>query len=645
MKFKLLLCFLSSFVLFANLHSMDDKSRYIASVNSLISACLEGDCAQVKHRIDSGADVNVKFQQKKTLLHYAAHDGNLDMVKALLAKGAFHCSDSQGFTPLHYAVAKGHKDVVQELLKNKKVVGSLKRYTTNSPLFSAVSNGRDEIVSLLVKAGAKVKVSDKEGRTLLHIVATSGNIKIFNILKQFIDTLSQEDKTKIVNTVDKKYRHTALHCAASKGHFELAKELLCMNADPKIKDVLGALPIHCAASCGSVEIINVLLSKISEEERNAYINAKVAGNTTPLHNAVRCGKASVVDFLVSEGADVDVIAFGQTPLECIPQNLNQEIAGEIKYILCKHVDISYFANELCSIIRRGDIGELDEFLKTHSDKKDLVNTPDKNEIMPLDCAVNRGNIKCVQTLIDAGAALDRLDGDGRSLFHRAVCKKRTAIIELLLSIDKTKKLLDVREKKEGYTPLHYAAMVGDSSIVRMLIKAGANIDIADKKHRKPLHLSKTDEVFKVLLGDIAEAKDSVDKFGYKPIHLAARYGFVSAIQNLLAAKANIRSECSRGKMALDYASEKKQLSLLQFLDENLAELKRKELSEKRTCLGCEMSRYCTGLNNCDHFLCEICLRTRRNAVIKGRMLINKGTVHHLEKPKCPKCNVSFSLTS
>ena len=40
---------------------------------------------------------------------------------------------------------------------------------------------------------------------------------------------------------------------------------------------------------------------------------------------------------------------------------------------------------------------------------------------------------------------------------------------------------------EGRTPLHYAAMCQDANIIKMMIDAGADVDVLDENNCTPLH--------------------------------------------------------------------------------------------------------------------------------------------------------------
>jgi ankyrin repeat protein len=85
----------------------------------------------------------------------AARKGDVDAVKALLAKGAdVNAKNSYGATALSYAADKGHLEVVKVLLENKADVNTKDTFYKASPLDWAIMRSRFDIVRALVEAGA-----------------------------------------------------------------------------------------------------------------------------------------------------------------------------------------------------------------------------------------------------------------------------------------------------------------------------------------------------------------------------------------------------------------------------------------------------------------------------------------------------------
>ena len=78
-------------------------------------------------------------------------------------------------------------------------------------------------------------------------------------------------------------------------------------------------------------------------------------------------------------------------------------------------------------------------------------------------------------------AKERLDRDGRSGLHNAIVWDKPEVSYLIRAG------ADVNlQDKKGYTPLHFAAQEQDLEIVRLLLDAGARVDVKDHHGNTPL---------------------------------------------------------------------------------------------------------------------------------------------------------------
>lgn len=81
---------------------------------------------------------------------------------------------------------------------------------------------------------------------------------------------------------------------------------------------------------------------------------------------------------------------------------------------------------------------------------------------------------CVSALLDAGAKVDQVDGDGLTSLSWAAISNRLDMAHLLISRGADVNHVD----KKGMTPLLYAASIdfGNSDVIELLLKAGARAD-------------------------------------------------------------------------------------------------------------------------------------------------------------------------
>ncbi|XP_028903015.1 ankyrin repeat domain-containing protein 6 isoform X1 [Ornithorhynchus anatinus] len=109
--------------------------------------------------------------------------------------------------------------------------------------------------------------------------------------------------------------------------------------------------------------------------------------------------------------------------------------------------------------------------------------------------------------------------------------------------------------KHGRTPLHLAAYKGHLSVVRILLKAGCDLDIQDDGDQTALHraavVGNTD-VIAVLVQEGC-ALDRQDKDGNTALHEASWHGFSQSAKLLVKAGANVLARNKAGNTALHLA--------------------------------------------------------------------------------------------
>lgn len=102
-------------LLFIGYSNIVCASKY--SFNVLFNACCWGDSAKVQEYIDKGFNVNVQDQHERVLLHCAASNGHIEIVKMLVGAGAdLEVKDRSDTIPLHYAFYYKNIEIVQVLL-------------------------------------------------------------------------------------------------------------------------------------------------------------------------------------------------------------------------------------------------------------------------------------------------------------------------------------------------------------------------------------------------------------------------------------------------------------------------------------------------------------------------------------------------
>jgi ankyrin repeat protein len=148
------------------------------------------------HMTDEPAQVQISPAEEEAF-RQAAHDGQLEQVKALLKKGVpCDAVDQDGHTALMFAAFNGHS----------------------------------EIVIYLLDAGAEIGKREYLDRTALHYGSTGPFPETVKILL---------DRGADPNEVDSDEHFSPLMHAAAEGHLEVVKVLIAHGADKSLKDVDG----------------------------------------------------------------------------------------------------------------------------------------------------------------------------------------------------------------------------------------------------------------------------------------------------------------------------------------------------------------------------------------------------------------------
>ncbi|XP_046633983.1 ankyrin repeat domain-containing protein 29-like isoform X3 [Daphnia pulicaria] len=192
-------------------------------------------------------------------------------MRHLLDSGKVHIDshDKEGTTPLMMAAAAGHVECCRELI-SQGADPTLRRKTSGaSPLFLAAQGGFNDIVSLLLRAGAPVDAQCKDGGTALMV-------------------------------------------ASQQGYADVCLELISTGADVHLQMKDGATSLFLAAQNGHAKIVALLLSSAADKDSSALlveemINRRRLDGATALWMAAQMGFDYVVRLLLRAGANPNII--------------------------------------------------------------------------------------------------------------------------------------------------------------------------------------------------------------------------------------------------------------------------------------------------------------------------------------------------
>ncbi len=159
----------------------------------------------------------------------AARRGDVVELERLLEQGAdVNSSRGDGMTALHFAAEQGDEEVVRILVQAEADVGAGTRIGHYTPLHLASRGGHVVVAKSLLEAGADARApTTNSGATPLHLAASSaaGGAEMIALLA---------DHGADVNARELSLGQTPLMFAAEAGEAEAVAELLARGADPSV---------------------------------------------------------------------------------------------------------------------------------------------------------------------------------------------------------------------------------------------------------------------------------------------------------------------------------------------------------------------------------------------------------------------------
>lgn len=158
----------------------------------------------------------------------------------------------------------------------------------------------------------------------------------------------------------------------------------------------------------------------------------------------------------------------------------------------------------------------------------------------------KNNIELIQLLLENECRIDIFDQEERSLLYLPIKYDYIEIVKLLLKYDKHSigiSILDIKDKYNNI-PLHYTIFFNNTSILKMLLDVGSDVNIVDNNGNNSLHLAvlnKNYEMCKLILNkDInVNARTNI---GENALHIACNFQLEDIVNLLIEHDININAQ-------------------------------------------------------------------------------------------------------
>jgi ankyrin repeat protein len=170
--------------------------------------------------------------------HPPTEEDRAEIVELLIERGAKVDQDTRaGITVVYAAAIKRGARVMKALLRAGAKPDAPTGTQHMTPLLLAAQVGKAETVQVLLDAGADPTALTRQGETVLHVAAASGNTEVVRWLL---------DNHFAVNEKNKNLGGTPLHYAALANSLECVELLLAAGAQPNALDKGNAPPLALA---------------------------------------------------------------------------------------------------------------------------------------------------------------------------------------------------------------------------------------------------------------------------------------------------------------------------------------------------------------------------------------------------------------
>ena len=516
------------------------------------------------------------------------------------------------------ATALGDTNRAIELLSEDKAAARSRDCNGQTPLHWAVQTDRAPLVSFWIQSGAPLAATNAAGQTALHVAAANGKAEIVSILlaaKAPTDIADTNGWTPLDAAIQAKQSGTihlllgekapashperglanSVHEAAASGNLAALGTLPETERNLETRNELGLTPLQVAVTKGHLAAAALLVDK------GANVNARDPAGNSLLHQIFLRDIPTVHDlpptnWLLRASRDPDKKTFNEYLVPPPVENTAEyewisrhgwhqnELPQILCFLLACGIDVKATNNageSVLQLLQEGktsrdvfiSIGErplIMHLLIAHGSELDRRDAEGNTALHRLANDSGADENDRLAEIIAGGANVNATNFAGRTPLHKAAERiwgwdlSDPGTNQPFQRLVYSKVNVDAQDN-EGFTPLHVLAMTHTSfklKAIKLLLDAGANPDLRDKRGRTPTHLflsgkwpwSEVSQGVRLLVkaGANLSAKDDAGK---TPLHCLALTGATLDLDDeFIQANVDFQARDKNGNTPLHFAA-------------------------------------------------------------------------------------------
>jgi ankyrin repeat protein len=381
----------------------------------------------------------------------------------MLTPETLNARDSVGNTALHYTAQWRFDSWIPYLIRmGAKTEAS--NATGETPLFAAVKQDSPSTIKALIDNGALLSARDSLGNSALHAAV---RWHALNGAETLLD-LGLDINCHALNG------KTPLHDSIRWWMTDMETLLLKRRADIEIRDAEGNTPFMEAVLSGNPAIMEQLA------KMGVDINTRNSSGDTALHNAAVMDRIDLSTMLLTWGVSIHA----RNSRERTPyQNALKNSPGLVRTFLTRdrlNSSDDYGSSPLhIAVKEKASLPIISTILEMGA----RLSSVDAEGRTPLRLALDLELLETAKLLVDSGADVFVIAWDGKTAAEISLAKGEAAVRALFSG-----RAL-YTDDSSGNTILHYAARLGNTNLISILLSLGAQKDVKNIAAESPAEIA------------------------------------------------------------------------------------------------------------------------------------------------------------